>query len=64
MVGFPCTPFSSRRGGRSETFQEEAALPYLAFCEEIRSCRQDAFLAENVMGLTTSMYGGRRCIDV
>ena len=49
--GFPCQPFSTRRGDKSETFLEEKAKPYFALLDEIRSKRHDSVLAENVLGL-------------
>ena len=62
--GFPCQPFSTRRGDQSHTFDEENARPCYAMLEEVRSGKHKAILLENVQGLLRKRYHGEKCIDV
>jgi site-specific DNA-cytosine methylase len=62
--GFPCTPFSTRRGNKSSTFDDPNARPFWATLSEIATGKHKAILLENVCGLLTRMYDGDRCIDV
>ena len=62
--GFPCTPFSTRRGDKSETFDDINARPFWATLAEVRAAKRRAVLLENVCGLLTKTYRGQRCVDV
>ena len=63
-AGFPCQPWSLRRGSRTACFEEPKAQPYYAVLREIESGRHDAVCLENVMGLFTRRYKGERVIDI
>jgi site-specific DNA-cytosine methylase len=62
--GFPCTPFSTRRGDKSRAFDDPNARPFWATLSEISAAKHKAILLENVCGLLTRTYKGERCIDV
>lgn len=62
--GFPCTPFSTRRGDKSATFEDIKAQPFWATLAEITAAKHRAILLENVCGLLTKTYRGQRCIEV
>ena len=63
-AGFPCQPWSLRRGSRTACFEEAKARPYYAVLAEIESGRHDAVCLENVMGLVTRRCRGERVIDI
>ena len=50
ICGFPCCPFSMRKG-RSKCFEEEKARPFFAVVDYIHHGRPKAFILENVAGL-------------
>ena len=50
VCGFPCCPWSSRKG-YSKCFDEEKARPFFAVVDYIEHKRPKAFLLENVAGL-------------
>ena len=52
VCGFPCCPFSMRKG-RSKCFDEEKARPFFAVVDYIEHRRPKAFILENVAGLET-----------
>jgi hypothetical protein len=60
--GFPCQPFSTRRGNKSATFEEDNAKPFFAMVKEVQSGKHRAVLLENVQGLLTKSYEGEPCI--
>ena len=60
--GFPCQPFSTRRGDESRTFDEENAKPCYAMLEEVRSGKHKAIPLKNVRGLLRKRYQGEKCI--
>ena len=54
ICGFPCCPFSMRKGS-SKCFGEEKAKPFFAVIDYIRYARPKAFILENVQGLEARM---------
>ena len=54
ICGFPCCPFSIRKG-HSKCFGEEKAKPFFAVVEYIANIRPKAFILENVQGLEARM---------
>ena len=64
IAGFPCTPFSSRRGSQRDCFDDPNALPYYAFLGEVKSGKHEAIIGEHVMGLSSSTHQSRKCLDI
>ena len=62
--GFPCQPFSTRRGDASGTFDEANAQPFFAVLREVAAGKHVAVVLENVQGLLIKRYKEERCIDV
>jgi hypothetical protein len=54
--GFPCQPFSTRRGDVSGTFDEANAQPFFAVLREVAARKHVAVLLENVQGLLIKRY--------
>lgn len=63
VSGFPCQPFSLRRGTPTTLLSEEKALPYFVALDEVRSARHRMILLENVMGLCKRSYNGAPLLD-
>lgn len=60
--GFPCQPYSLRRGSTTRMLDEAEALPYFSALLELESGRHVCLVMENVMGLCQRQYWGRSCL--